>query len=82
MMAKGFELSPKMNLLVDTFPTSYHAPQTEIVCQIYAPGKLIHQTTQNKVHKTVGFSSSEVKVFDFIYVKKYLWSLIVMIILF
>jgi hypothetical protein len=58
-----------MNLLDDTFPTSYRAPQTEIVCQSYAPWKLIHQTTQNGVHKTVGFSSSGVRVLDFIYEK-------------
>ena len=58
-----------MNLLDDTFPTSYHAPQMEIVCQSYAPEKLIHQTTQNGVHKTVGFSSSGVMVLDFIYDK-------------
>jgi hypothetical protein len=48
---------------------SYHAPQIEIVCQSYALGKLIHQTTQNRVHKIVGFSYSEVRVLDFIYVK-------------
>jgi hypothetical protein len=63
-------LIPKMNLLDDTFPTSYHVPQTEIVYQSYAPGKLIHQTTQNGVQKTVGFSSFGVRVLDFIYVKK------------
>jgi hypothetical protein len=59
-----------MNLLIDTFPTSYRAPQMKIVCQSYTPGKLIHQTTQNEVHKTVGFSSSGVRVLDFLYVKK------------
>jgi hypothetical protein len=59
-----------MNLLDDTFPMSYPVPQTEIICQSYAPGKLIHQTTQNGVHKTVGFSSSGVKVFYFLYDKK------------
>jgi hypothetical protein len=59
-----------MNLINDTFPTSYRAPQTEIVCQSYALKKLIHQTTQNEVHKIVGFSSSRVRVLDFIYVKK------------
>ena len=59
-----------MNLLDDTFPTSYRAPQTEIVRQSYALRKLIHQTTQNKVHKTIGFSSSGVRVWDFIYDKK------------
>jgi len=51
------------------FP-SYRAPQMEIVCQSYAPGKLIHQTTQNGVHKTVGFSFSGVRVLDFRYYKK------------
>ena len=59
-----------MNLFDDTFPTSYHAPQTKTVCQSYAPAKLIHQTTQNGVHKTVGFSSFRVRVLDFIYDKK------------
>jgi hypothetical protein len=39
----------------------------KIVCQSYAPGNLIHQTTQNEVHETVGFSSSGVRVLDFIY---------------
>jgi hypothetical protein len=70
MIVEGFNLSPKMNLLDDTFPTSYCAPQTKIVCQSYAPRKLIHQTTQNEVYKIVGFSSSGVRVLDFIYVKK------------
>jgi hypothetical protein len=59
-----------MNLHDDTFPTSYHSPQTEIVCQSYTPGKLIYQTTQNVVKKPVGFSSSEVRVLDFLYDKK------------
>jgi hypothetical protein len=59
-----------MNLLDDTFPMSYLAPQMEIVCQSYAPGKLIHQTTQNGVHTIVGFSSSGVRVLDFLYDKK------------
>jgi hypothetical protein len=70
IIINGFDLSPKINLLDDTFPTSYLVPQTESVCQSYTPGKLIHQTTQNEVHKTVGFSSFEVRVLDFIYVKK------------
>jgi hypothetical protein len=34
------------------------------------PEKLIHQTTQNGVHKTVGFSYSGVRVLDFLYDKK------------
>jgi hypothetical protein len=59
-----------MNLLDDTFPTSYHAPKMKITCQSYAPGKLIHKTTQNEVHKIVGFSSSGIRVLDFIYDKK------------
>ena len=59
-----------MNLLEDTFPTHYHAPQTKIIWQSYALEKLIHQTTQNGVHKIVGFSSSGVRVLDFIYDKK------------
>jgi hypothetical protein len=59
-----------MNLLDDTFPMTYHATKTNIVFQSYTPGKLIHQTTQNGVHKTVGFSSSGVRVLYFIYDKK------------
>jgi hypothetical protein len=70
MIVEVFDLSPKINLLDDTFPKSYRAPQTKIICQSYAPGKLIHQTTQNEVHKIVGFSSSGVRVLDFLYVKK------------
>jgi hypothetical protein len=35
-----------MNLLDDTFPTSYHTPKTKIVCKSYDPGKLMHQLTQ------------------------------------
>jgi hypothetical protein len=58
-----------MNLLDDTFPKSYRMPQTKIVCQSYAPGKLIHQSTQNGVHKTVVFSYFGVRVLDFIYDK-------------
>ena len=69
MIAEGSDWASKMNLLDDTFPTSYRAPQTEIVCQSYAPEKLIHQTTQNEVHKTVGLSSSRARVLDFIYDK-------------
>jgi hypothetical protein len=59
-----------MNLLIDTFPMKYCAPQTDIVCQSYASRKLIHQTTLNGGHNTVGFSSSMARVLDFIYVKK------------
>ena len=59
-----------MNILTYTFPTSYRAPQTEIVFQIYAPKTLIQQTTQNEVHKTVCFSSYGVRVLDYIYDKK------------
>ena len=70
MIAKGFDWSPQMNLLDDTFPTSYRAAQMEIVCQSYAHGKLLHQTTQNKVHKTIGFSYYGVRVLDFLYDKK------------
>jgi hypothetical protein len=69
IVSKGSYWAPKMKLHVDTFPTSYCAPQTEIVCQSYTPVKLIHQTTQNEVHKIVGFSSSRVRVLDFLYVK-------------
>ena len=34
--------APKINLLDDTFPTSYHTPKTEIVCKSYDPGKLMY----------------------------------------
>jgi len=70
MIAEGFGWAPKMNFINDTFSTSYCVPQTKIVCQSYAPEKFIHQTTQNGVHKTFGFSSSRVGVLDFLYVKK------------
>jgi hypothetical protein len=70
MISKGSYLSHQMNLLNNTFPTSYRVPQKEIVCQSYAPGKLIHQTTQNEVHKTVDFSSSGVRFLYFLYDKK------------
>jgi hypothetical protein len=59
-----------MNILNDTFPMSYRVPQTEVVCQSYTPGKLMHQTTQNEVNKTVGFSYLGVKVLDYIYDQK------------
>jgi hypothetical protein len=42
----------------------------EIVFQRYALRRLIHQTTQNGVHKNIGFSSSGVRVLDFLYRKK------------
>jgi hypothetical protein len=35
-------ISPKMNLLDDTFPMGYHTPKTEIVCKSYDPGKLMY----------------------------------------
>jgi hypothetical protein len=69
MIVEGSDRSPKMNLLDYTFPTIYRLPQTEIVSRSYALGKLIHQTTQNRVHKIVGFSSSGIRVLDFIYDK-------------
>ena len=70
MIFEDSDWAPKMNLLDDTFPMSYRAPQTKIVCKNNVPEKSIHQTTQNEVHKTVGFSSSEDRVLDFIYDKK------------
>jgi hypothetical protein len=42
MIAKGMIEPPKMNLLDDTFPMSYHTPKTEIVCKSYDPGKLMY----------------------------------------
>jgi hypothetical protein len=59
-----------MNLLDDTFPTIYLARKNEIVSQSYAPRKLIHQSIQNGFLKIVGFSSSRVRVLDFLYDKK------------
>jgi hypothetical protein len=38
----SFDISPKMNLLDDTFPTGYHTPKTKIVCKSYDPGKLMY----------------------------------------
>jgi hypothetical protein len=35
----------------------------------YAPENLIQQTTQNGVQKNVGFSSSDIRVLDFLYGK-------------
>ena len=55
MIDKGFNWTPKMNLLNNTFPTSYCVPQTEIICQSYTPKKLIHQTTQNESTKLLAF---------------------------
>jgi len=66
---KGSDGSPKMNILYDTFPKIHHAPRMEIICQSYAPRNLKHQTTKNGVHKTIDFSSSRVRVLDFIYSK-------------
>jgi hypothetical protein len=37
-----FNISPKMNLLGNTFPTGYHMPKTKIVCKSYDPGKLMY----------------------------------------
>jgi hypothetical protein len=34
----SFYISPKMNLLDDTFPMGYHTPKMEIVCKSYNPG--------------------------------------------
>jgi hypothetical protein len=79
MINGNFYLSYEIIPVINTFPTSYRAPQTKIVCQSYAPKKLINQATQNRVHKIVGFSTSGVSIFYFIYVKK---SLILIIIFF
>jgi hypothetical protein len=70
MVAQGFNLSENIFLLDDAFSTSYRTPETEIVCQCYAFKKLVHQTTQNVVHKTNRFSSSKVRVLHILYVKK------------
>ena len=40
------DISPKLNLLDDTFLTGYHAPKMEIVCKSYDPRKLIYSLTQ------------------------------------
>jgi len=70
MLAGGFNLSQKVFLLDAVFSMSYRTPETEIVCQCYAFKKLVHQTTQNGVHKTNIFSSSKVRVLHILYVKK------------
>ena len=38
----SIEISPKMNLLDDTFPTGYRAPKMEIICKSYDLGKLMY----------------------------------------
>ena len=38
----SIDISPKMNLLDDTFPTGYHTPKTKIVCKRYDPGMLMY----------------------------------------
>jgi hypothetical protein len=38
----SFHISPKMNILDDTFPTGYHMPKMEIVCKSYDPRKLMY----------------------------------------
>jgi hypothetical protein len=38
----SLNISPKINLLDDTFPMGYHTPKTEIVCKSYDPGKLMY----------------------------------------
>jgi hypothetical protein len=38
----SFNISAKMNLIDDTFPTGYHTPKTEIVCKSYDPEKLMY----------------------------------------
>jgi hypothetical protein len=58
-----------MNLLDDIFSIIYIVPETNIICQSYALEKLIHQITQNGVHKIVGFSSFRIMALDFVYVK-------------
>jgi hypothetical protein len=42
MISKGSNLSPKLNILEDTFPTGYHVPKPKIVCKRYDPGKLMY----------------------------------------
>jgi hypothetical protein len=44
-MGSNMEVSsilPPVNLLDDTFPTGYHAPEKEIVCKSYDLGKLMY----------------------------------------
>ena len=41
-------IAPKMNLLDNTFPMSYHTPKTEIVCKSYDPEKLMYSLTQTE----------------------------------
>jgi hypothetical protein len=53
-----------MNLLDNTFPTSYHTPKTEIVCKSYDPGKLMYSTYPNGAHMTFGASSPRVRFLD------------------
>jgi hypothetical protein len=34
----SFDISPKMNLLDDTFPMGYHTPKMKIVAKVTTPG--------------------------------------------
>jgi hypothetical protein len=53
-----------MNLLDDTFPTSYHTPKTEIVCKSYDPREVDVLTYPNGAHMTFGASSPRVRFLD------------------
>jgi hypothetical protein len=53
-----------MNLLDDTFPTSYHTPKTKIVCKSYDPWEVDVLTYPNGAHMTFGASSPRVRFLD------------------
>jgi hypothetical protein len=38
----SFYISPKMNILDDTFPMGHHMPKMKIVCKSYDPEKLMY----------------------------------------
>jgi hypothetical protein len=57
-------------LLGYTFSMRYQMPQTKIVCKMLHPREVDVSTTPIGARKPFGFSSSGVRVLDFLYVKK------------
>jgi hypothetical protein len=53
-----------MKLLVKTFPTSYRALKTEIVCKCYDPREVDVLTYPNGAHVTFGASSPRVRFYE------------------
>ena len=55
MIVEGSDWAPKMNLLDDTFPMSYRAPQTEIVCQSYTSRSWYTKLPKTRSTKLLAF---------------------------